>query len=130
MWDTLKLYGHPETSVITKRFHNILDLDNCNENIASRDAVRTFVEKVAKATDMHILAGPLVAQGIAENPGFTALVIIDYSHISVHTFTKNREALVDIFSCKVYDREKVFKVCRDFFGTPETTVRQKEVWWG
>jgi S-adenosylmethionine decarboxylase len=116
--------------MITKRFHNVYDLENCNEKIGNRNDVREFVEKVAQAIDMTILEGPIVAEGIEDNPGFSALVIVDFSHISVHTFTKNREALIDVFSCKEYDRERVLNVCKEFFSTPETTIRQKEVWWG
>lgn len=114
----------------TKRFHNIFDLENCNEKISNRDDVRKFVEMVVEAVDMKILEGPIVAQGVDINPGFSCLAIIDFSHISVHTFTKYNEALIDVFSCKEYDRERVLKVCKEFFGTPETTIRQKEVWWG
>lgn len=114
----------------TKRFHNIFDLENCNASIGNRDDLRAFVEQVAKAVDMKILEGPIVAQGVEQNPGFSALAIIDFSHISVHTFTNNREALIDVFSCKEYDRERVLQVCQKFFCTTETTIRQKEVWWG
>ena len=115
--------------MVTKRFHNIFDLENCNEKISNREDVRKFVEMVVEAVDMKILEGPIVAQGVDINPGFSCLAIIDFSHISVHTFTKYNEALIDVFSCKEYDRERVLKVCKEFFGTPETTIRQKEVWW-
>jgi len=116
--------------MVTKRFHNIFDLENCNERIGNRDDLRKFVEKVAESVGMKILEGPIVAQGVEINPGFSALAIIDYSHISVHTFTKYQEALIDIFSCKEYDRERVLNVCKEFFCSPETKIRQKEVWWG
>ena len=114
----------------TKRYHNIFDLANCNDKINDRDAIRDFLEALAKAIDMSIIEGPIVAEGIENNPGFSALVIIDFSHISIHTFTNNKEALIDVFSCKEYDRERVLQVCKEYFSTPETEVRQKEVWWG
>jgi len=114
----------------TKRFHNIFDLENCNEKIGNRDELRQLVQKIATSVDMKILEGPIVAEGVDINPGFSALAIIDFSHISIHTFTKYREALVDVFSCKEYDREKVLSVVKEFLSTPETTIRQKEVWWG
>lgn len=114
----------------TKRFHNIFDLENCNEKIGNRNDLRELVQKIAEAVDMTILEGPIVAEGVETNPGFSALAIIDFSHISVHTFTNYREALIDVFSCKEYDREKVLGVVKDFLGAPDTTIRQKEVWWG
>ena len=114
----------------TKRFHNIFDLENCNEKIGNRDELRQLVQKIATSVDMKILEGPIVAEVVDISPGFSALAIIDFSHISIHTFTKYREALVDVFSCKEYDREKVLSVVKEFLSTPETTIRQKEVWWG
>lgn len=89
-----------------------------------------FMKKIAEAVNMTILEGPIVAVGIPENPGLSALAIVDFSHLSVHTFTTHNEALVDVFSCKEYDRAHLEKVVMDFLSTPETTVRHKEVWWG
>ena len=114
----------------TKRFHNIYDFENCNEKIANRDEMRTLVQEITLAVDMKILEGPIVAEGVQTNPGLSALAIIDFSHISIHTFVKYREALVDVFSCKEYDRGRVLNVIKGFLGTSDTTIRQKEVWWG
>lgn len=79
---------------------------------------------------MSILAGPYSAVGIPENPGVSAFVIIDYSHISIHTFTKYNEALIDIFSCKAYSRNIVMDYCIEYFGANAKLSRIKEVWWG
>jgi len=65
---------------------------------------------------MRIIKGPIVAQGAEANPGLSILAIIDFSHISIHTFTKYREALVDVFSCREYDRTYVLNIIKDFFG--------------
>lgn len=119
-----------DVKMLTKRFHNIFDLENCNEKIGDRDVLHKFVEKIAEAVEMKILEGPVIAQGMEQNPGLSAFAIVDFSHISVHTFIKHHEALVDIFSCKKYEREKVLQICKEFFEGTETIVRQKEVWWG
>lgn len=118
------------TTMRTKRYHHIIDLEECNGKIADREAVAAFVTMVAEAVNMHILQGPVVAEGIEQNPGFSAIAIIDYSHISVHTFTAYNEVLIDVFSCKEYDRERVYAVCLEYFGTPATTAKQQEVAWG
>lgn len=52
---------------------------------------------------MKILAGPYVVEGVPENPGWTGFVIIDKSHISIHTFTEGNKVSVDVFSCKTFD---------------------------
>jgi S-adenosylmethionine decarboxylase len=114
----------------TKRYHNIFDLENCNEKIGNAKIIREFVIEIAKTVDMSILEGPIVAEGAAINPGLSALAIIDFSHISIHTFIKFNEALIDVFSCKPYEKNKVLEVCLKYFGSPETKVREKEIWWG
>lgn len=114
----------------TKRYHHIFDIDHCNDKIGREADLEELVRKVATAVNMTILKGPIVAQGIPENPGFSALAIVDFSHISVHTFTKHDEALVDVFSCKEFDRDKLLQEVQEFLSTPESTVRHKEVWWG
>lgn len=114
----------------TKRFHHIIDLNNCNNKIFDQQIVCDFVEEVVEALDMSILKGPITANGIEENPGLSVLAIIDFSHISIHTFKNNQEALIDIFSCKKYNRETVLQIAKKYFETPNTTIRKKEVWWG
>ena len=114
----------------TKRFHNIFDLTHCNEIILDKKNVRQFVEEVAAAINMSILEGPIAAEGIDLNPGLSVLAIVDFSHISVHTFVNDKEALIDIFSCREYDKEKVLEISKRYFSTPSTIVRKKEVWWG
>lgn len=114
----------------TKRFHNVFDLENCNDKINDSQVLRSFLEELVKTVKMSILEGPIIAQGKPENPGFSALVIIDFSHISIHTFSDSKEALIDVFSCKEYDKEAVLGLCQKYFATSDTKVRQKEVWWG
>jgi S-adenosylmethionine decarboxylase len=114
----------------TKRYHHIFDFMNCNTNIKNEKKLRKFIEDVAVSIDMSICEGPIIAKGVAINPGLSALAIVDFSHISIHTFTKYKEALIDVFSCKPYDKKKVLELCKIYFSTDRTKIRQKEVWWG
>src|SRR5689334_12846347 len=93
-----------------KRFHNIYDIQNCNDKIADREVLRQFIEDVAKATEMQIIEGPIIAAGVESNPGLSGIAIVDFSHISIHTFTDYKGALIDVFSCKEYNRDKVLEV--------------------
>ena len=113
-----------------KRYHHIFDLTNCNKKINDRKIVREFIEEVTEAVDMQILEGPIVAEGIQSNPGLSALAIIDFSHISIHTFSISSEVLIDVFSCREYDKSRVLEICLKYYGTDKTKVREKEVWWG
>jgi S-adenosylmethionine decarboxylase len=89
-----------------------------------------FIKELADEIDMKILHGPVVAEGIPENPGLSGFAIIDYSHISIHTFTNSNETLIDVFSCKPYDKVKALKVCQEYYSTDEAVISEKEVWWG
>lgn len=110
-----------------KRYHTIHDLEGCNERIAEKKALEYFIIKLADEIEMTILEGPVVSKGIVENPGLSGFAIIDYSHISVHTFTDYDEVLVDVFSCKPYHQEAVAKLCLDFFEPHK--IQSKEVKW-
>lgn len=113
-----------------KRYHNIFDLTNCNKKINDKKVLRKFIEEVVNAVDMNILEGPIIAEGKVPGSGLSALAIIDFSHISIHTFTDNMEVLIDIFSCKEYKKEVVLNICKKYFATKNTKIRKKEVWWG
>lgn len=114
----------------TKRYQIICDLKNCNEKIKDKQAIREFLEGLVNMLNMTILEGPIIADGLPENPGLSAVVIIDYSDISVHSFTKYNEALIDIFSCKEFNKEIAIDYCLNFFGVDKEKSRIKQVWWG
>lgn len=113
-----------------KRYHIICDLVNCNEKIREREALRQFLEDLVKTINMTILEGPIIAEGKPENPGLSALVIVDFSHLSIQTFTKYNEALIDIFSCKEFNKDLAIDYCLSFFEVQKENSRVKEVWWG
>lgn len=113
-----------------KRYHHIFDISYCNENINNSQFLRDILQKIATSINMNIIEGPIIAEGLPTNPGYSALCIVDFSHISIHTFSNFNESLIDIFSCKQWDREKVKKLLFDAFSTSQSEVRNKEVWWG
>lgn len=91
-----------------RRFHLIIDAFDCRVNLLSdKTFLLELVKKTAKMIDMKIIKGPEFAEGIPQNPGLSIFAIIDFSHISMHTFTNSKEFSLDIFSCKPFDYEKV-----------------------
>ncbi len=111
------------------RYHHIFDFRNC-QNINDPKVILKFIKELAKAINMKIIGGPIIAEGVPNNPGWSAVAIVDFSHISVHTFTHSNEALIDVFSCREYNKDKALEVCQKFFATQKTEIRHKEVWWG
>ncbi len=114
----------------TPRCHIIFDLDACRpEAVRDADGLKNFLREMVDAIGMHILVGPEIAEGIPENPGLSSFAIIDYSHVSVHTFSRYNEAMIDIFSCKPFDRDVARQKCLDYFGTTGSSIRTQEIWW-
>lgn len=117
--------------MVTGRFHIIIDLEKVDPIILNdEEGLKGFLVSLTKDIDMSVLYGPIVVSGIPENPGLSGFVIIDYSHISIHTFTKNNEAQVDIFSCKTFDTEKAKEAVLGYFKSSAEDSRIKEVFWG
>lgn len=94
---------------LTKRYHIIFDAIGCDaKRIGDEQFVFKLLMEIPRMIGMQILAGPnLIRDRNPDNLGITGIEIISFSHISIHTFTKTREAFVDIFSCKPFDTEKV-----------------------
>lgn len=110
-----------------KRYHLILDLKGA-KSLSDKQKIEEVLTKLPSLIGMKILDGPHVVEGVPENPGITGFVIIDFSHISVHTFTNSGEALIDIFSCKPYSQQvaKTFVVC----AFRPTELSEDVVSWG
>ncbi len=112
------------------RFHIIIDLkDVPSERLTDTQGLDGFLKQLPGKIDMKILKGPEVITGVPENPGVTGFVIIDFSHISVHTFTNSSEALVDIFSCKAYDQDVALQFTLDYFQGDKEKAKIQIVSW-
>ena len=94
--------------MITQRFHYIFDAWGINPKILnSKKLVSSLLKDAAKLCKMRIISGPTIVQGMDYNPGISGFCIIDFSHISIHTFSAPGEVCVDIFSCKPFDPREV-----------------------
>lgn len=114
----------------TGRYHIIIDLGNAdNQILVDEPGLKKFMTDLVARIDMHVLFGPVVVTGIPENPGLSGFVIIDFSHVSCHTFIAASEAQVDIFSCKPYSQEKAIQAVLEYFKVPRSSVRFQQVCW-
>jgi S-adenosylmethionine decarboxylase len=101
----------------SKRFHLILDAVEVKDKyLANKKFLVLFLKEAVRLVNMNILYGPIVAEGVPENPGLSAFCIIDYSHISIHTFTESNELYLDVFSCKPFNFLKLEKYMIEKFN--------------
>jgi len=92
-----------------------LIIDGVLDHRIGKEAGRRILRELPALIGMKVLAGPLVVEGGPENPGWTGFVIIDKSHIAIHTFDKGNKASIDVFSCKTFDKGAVFRYLEKHF---------------
>lgn len=115
----------PESS---RRFHIIIDAFNCQpEHLEDKTKIDGVIREITKLCGMSLLHGPIVIEGQPDNPGVTGFAIIDFSHISIHTFTADKELCADIFSCKAFDYEKVKDYVQNALGLEPESVKYVQV---
>jgi S-adenosylmethionine/arginine decarboxylase-like enzyme/SAM-dependent methyltransferase len=111
------------------RFHVLFDLDHCRDTIRDPAAIERFIRETITSIGMRVVGGPLVCEGVPQNPGLSGFAVLDFSHISVHTFTRYAEAMIDVFSCKSFDRSTIRRHVLAAFATPKSTIRAEVVHW-
>lgn len=83
----------------------------------------TFLNELPSQLGMKILTHPYVihAQGNDKKDpgGWTGFVVIQESHISVHTFPKRGFVTIDVYSCKEFDTEKALDYLKNLFKPKE-----------
>lgn len=74
------------------------------ELLNSKDVVLSCLKNLPALLDMHILAEPVVyfAKGNDDKDpgGWSGFVVIEESHISIHTFPKRGFVSIDVYTCK------------------------------
>lgn len=90
-----------------------LIVDGVFEPPLGREEILGVLSGLPSEIDMKILSGPVVVEGVPENPGWTGFVIIDKSHISIHTFEEGNKISMDVFSCKPFDAEAALGYIRE-----------------
>ena len=90
-----------------------LILDRVFEPPFGKEEITEILLGLPSEIDMKILAGPMVVRGAEENPGWTGFVIIDKSHIAIHTFDEGNRVSMDVFSCQPFEGERVLRYIKE-----------------
>lgn len=99
---------------------HIVIRSHVNKPPMSEEATKTWLRNLISAIDMNILHGPHAVYLDKEgNRGITAVCIIETSHIAMHVWDEEKPALIqlDVYSCKDFDKEIVFKFLDEFEPT-------------
>jgi S-adenosylmethionine decarboxylase len=88
--------------------HLTFDAYNCDPlKMNNFELVYQVLDKLPDKIGMHKLTRPYVVfadgNGKKDPGGWSGFIIIQESHISVHTFIKRRFVTADVYSCKEFD---------------------------
>lgn len=109
--------------------HLTLDGYGCNKKfLGDMDYVFNVLEDLPTFLGMHKLITPYVVKAPDNDKkdpgGYSGFVMIQESHISIHTFPKRAFVSIDVYSCKNFDTDKTLKYLVKAFGVkePETNM--------
>ena len=103
-----------------------LIIDGVLHHNVDEEVGRRILTELPALIGMKVLAGPYVVEGVPENPGWTGFVIIDKSHISIHTFYEGNKVSIDVFSCKTFDEGVVVRYLEEHLPFKKMNTRMLE----
>jgi hypothetical protein len=77
--------------------------------VMTKPKVKKMLLELCDLVDMSPISRVHIVWGAEYNPGITANLFIEFSNITIHTFTRgDRECFfLNLFSCKPFDSRKV-----------------------
>ncbi len=107
--------------------HVTLDMYNCAPAVLNnKDLIGHMLNTLPEKLGMKKLLEPVVVftEGNAtKDPGgWSGFVMIQESHISIHTFIKRRFVTMDIYSCKQFDTEESIEYIKQVFQPENVDV--------
>ncbi len=115
--------------------HLMMDMYNCDpKSLDDKDLVQKELDTLPGKMGMRKLIDPVVLfaqpNGIKDPGGWSGFVMIQESHISIHTFIKRRFVTIDVYSCKEFDPKPIIEHFKKLFKTKdvelEVVVRGKK----
>lgn len=108
-----------------------IDLYDCNpETIRDAEKIKQFVIELCDLIEMKRFGETQVVHfGEDEKvAGFSMTQLIETSLISAHFANLTNATYLDVFSCKVYDSQKVVEFAKSFFQAETAEVHVVERW--
>jgi S-adenosylmethionine/arginine decarboxylase-like enzyme len=88
-----------------------------NRPPTEENALAEWCKEAIDLVGMRVIGGPLVVYSDLEgNKGYTAVAILDFSHLAIHCWDEISPALIefDLFSCKSFDVNHVLHKLNEF----------------
>lgn len=101
--------------------HTIWDIYNCNTSkIKFVAPIKEILNQVV--TEIQLTK---VAESYKqfEPFGATGFILLEESHISIHTWPEHNFAAIDVFSCREFDIDKINSLLSAYFETQEIKTK-------
>ncbi|MFZ2187897.1 MAG: adenosylmethionine decarboxylase [Candidatus Moraniibacteriota bacterium] len=97
------------------------------EKLNNKELVLSCLRELPDMLDMHALADPIVyaapGNGKKDPGGWSGIVVIEESHISIHTFSTRGFVSIDVYTCKNgLQKDHIINYFTQQFDLQETEV--------
>jgi len=108
-----------------KGMHLIIDCRNVSRDLCLNDKlVLNVMARAAERAGATVISQVRYKFGSDSPPGFAALVMLDESHCSAHSYADLGLIAMDIFTCGKTDPRLVFKYIQEELDLGDVTVRE------
>ena len=98
--------------------HLLLNIAGCNDSVRDESAIRAFTRDLVDAIGMVAHGDPLIehfAEHLPDAAGYSLVQLIETSAVTGHFSDNNRDAYLDIFSCKPFNTDAAIAVAERHF---------------
>ncbi|HRE76635.1 MAG TPA: adenosylmethionine decarboxylase [Flavobacterium sp.] len=102
-------------------YHTIWDIYDCNaDKLKYVDPIKIILNTVVN----ELRLGKVSESYKQFEPfGATGFILLEESHISIHTWPEHQFAAIDIFSCKPFEKEAIIELLSAYFETNSITSK-------
>ena len=104
--------------------HLMLEVYNCPENVLNdANIAYKVLDELPEKIGMHKLTLPYVVHAEGNDTkdpgGWSGVVLIQESHIALHTFAKRGFVTIDVYSCNKFDTDLTLEYFRNVFQSED-----------
>ena len=110
---------------MAKGRHLLIDCRNVDYAVCLDDrAMLDAMARAATKAGANVISQVRYKFGHNSPPGFTAVVVLDESHVSAHTYADLGLVAIDIFTCGETNPQGVLAFIREEIDLGEVTIRE------
>jgi S-adenosylmethionine decarboxylase len=102
----------------------LLNAAGCKRELQTKENIYNFAKELVKEIDMVAYGEPQIIHfGSDDKAGFTLVQLIETSNICAHFVEELEQIYLDVFSCKYFEDDVIFKVFDKYFKPISYTSR-------